>query len=256
MPQDDTGQEQDNGLANPFLNNIPEPDREVVGKYIQDWDRGVTNRFQEIHEQYRPYKELEKQYGGWDNVQAAMEVYDLLETNPKYVYEEIGKQLGLTGAEVKEAVETDNKAPSGTKIPDELSEFLGPLQKQIEQQQQVLQALAQQTVQSTTAQREAQEDAMLDKLLADMHEAHGDFDEDYVLLMMHNDMEPEDAIQAWQDMLGQYTGNENQQRFAPLPPTLSGGQVPGSQKGVADMDRKDVQGLVANLMAGVQQNSG
>ena len=66
-----------------FLNNIPEQDRAIVGRYARDWDGAVTKQFQKIHEQYKPYKEL----GELEELRMAREFVNRFETMPLEVYQ-------------------------------------------------------------------------------------------------------------------------------------------------------------------------
>lgn len=242
MPENIGGESLEGSFANPFLNTVAPEDREVVGKYITEWDKNISRRFNEKDQEFRPYREL----GSVEELQAAKQLYELIDSDPKYVYDQIGQALGLSSQEVKKAVE------EGSEEQDEFSKYLSPLEQKLEQQQKILEALARQTMEVSTSTKEKEEDEVLDNYLYELHEEHGDFDEDYVLLKMHQGLSAEDAIEAFQEAVGSFGGgNSQQQRFAPLPPALSGGGVPSNQKSLGEMDNKDIQGLVANIMAGV-----
>ena len=65
-------------FAQGILNKIPEQDRNIVAKYIKDWDGNVTKKFQEIHENYKPYKE----FGSVEDLKTAMEIISQMNNDP------------------------------------------------------------------------------------------------------------------------------------------------------------------------------
>lgn len=248
MPDDNGGNPQ-GSFSNPFLETVAEEDRAVVGKYLDDWDKNISRRFTEKDQEIRPYKEL----GTPEEVRYYKQLYDMLDSDPKAVYDQIGEALGLTGKQVEKAIEQGSGGTSN--IPDELAGYLNPIQSKLDQFETLIKTLAQNNMDTRSSIEQEREDAQLDSFLSDLHEEHGEFDEQYVLLMMHQGMDGEQAVEAFQELVGNYSGGNNQQRFAPLPPALSGGGVPSTQESLGKMDSKTVQGLVANIMSGVSQNN-
>src|SRR5215831_7559944 len=83
------------GLANDFLARVPEADREVVGRYVKDWDAGVTRRFQDIHARYQPYDQL----GQYSDLAQYKAVFEYLRDNPQAVYKTLHEHFGQPAPE-------------------------------------------------------------------------------------------------------------------------------------------------------------
>lgn len=284
-PPADTGQAPDSGqgsneysLASDFLQQIPEADREVVGRYVPAWDAGVTRRFQALHQEYNPYKEL----GDPETLQQALQVYRLMEESPEVIYAILAKELasqqepqgfpqqGFQQGQFQPQAfvpPTQGFTPPGYQPPPvgggfqqppvtQPSQFQVPpeLMQKIELQETVLGQVAQFVIDQQRQSQEAQEDMALERELTLLKTQYGDFDEDYVLSLMEKGVDADSAVKSWhgkvQELLnqaGQATNN--------LPPVLTGGGAPpGEQQTVQTLDRKSTKDLVANLVAQAAAN--
>lgn len=257
----DPGQVDPDSLASPFLNDIPIEDREIVGKYIKDWDAGVTKKFQDIHGQYAPYKEL----GDPDTLASAMQIQSLLNDQPEYLLQQLAEALGF---QVLQPGQQQQQQMPGQQIPGQqqpgqfqqpqqqpgnVSPELQQFQAQIAQQQQMLESMAQILIQKNEQEQQAQQDQMLESLMSDLKAKHGEFDEQYVLTQIANGKSPDDAIKAFAETVTKFGGKFGQgANLPPGPPALSGGIVPSGSKSVTEMDNKETQSLVASIMQAAQ----
>jgi hypothetical protein len=253
------GQVDPDSLASPFLNNIPLEDREIVGKYVKDWDAGVTKKFQEIHGQYTPYKEL----GDPETLASAMQIQDLLNNQPEYLLNEIAKVLGYEVNQPGQQQQLPGQQVPGQQqpgIPNPAQQQQGNVspefqqfQAQIAQQQQALEQMAQILIAKNEQEQQQQQDQALDALMSDLRTKHGDFDEQFVLMQLAQGKSADDAIKAFAETVGKYGGHFGGAKLPPGPPALSGGIVPSGAKGVAEMDSKETQNLVASIMKAATQ---
>lgn len=213
----------DNGspdsLANPFLKNIPEGEREIVAKYVKDWDAGVTQRFQKIHEEYKPYKDL-----GADPVtmQQAFQVYQALNSDPKAFYE--------TLTQLMEEQEQEMAEPEVDLNSIDLDDGAKTL---LRQQQLEMQALKEQMERQAAEREHEKQLAALDTLMQNLHTKHGDFDDRSVLMRISEGMSPEDAVQDYNNWVQELVSSQNKNRRPSAPVMGSGGGVPLGQ-----VDRK------------------
>ena len=257
----DTGQGTPQGeasLSDDFLRNVPEADRAVVSRYIKDWDSGVTKRFQEIHNQYAPYKEL----GDVNQLRQAIEVYDLLDNSPEVVYETLRQhfqeQLN-SGGVVPPNFQGMNQQTPPSPAPEQLNPqlqqainpYIQPLQAKLDEQQGLLEKMAQVILQGNQQQQEAAEDRALDQYMAELHERHGNFDDRAILMGLYEGKDGDAAVKEWKDALQQYLPQPNQQQ---IPPPLMGGSVPSDNIDIGAMSDKDVKQLTANVFAALQNN--
>jgi len=242
------GQEQSDGLASSFLTRIPEADRATVEKYVKQWDAGVTRRFQELHKQYEPYKNL----GELETLQKAQEIYGILDNEPERLYHALREIF-----EEEAGNEQQQNPDASVENPPEFQGALQELQSKFDQQTQVLEAMAQYLMQQENQSKESQEDSELEDYLGLLKEEFGDFDEDYVLTKMYHGASGEEAIQAYQQFV-QQIANQAGSAVNNLPTFLSssgGSGVPQtpSQK-LGEIPGKDIRNLVADVLA--QANRG
>lgn len=267
------GQQQDNSLANPFLANVAPQDRPIVEKYIRDWDAGVTQRFQQLQNQYAPYQQL----GDIEDLQNAAALYELLNENPQAVYEFLQQELGLAQQPQgfqQQPGQSPYQQPQQFQQPSfqqpgvpqgfqgQQPQFQTPqggfqglppeLAHQWQQQQQLVNTMAQGFVQFLEQQQAEKEDQALDQALNQMkqkYSQYGEFDEDYVLTKVMQGMDLEAAVQNfYQVAQRQVNGAMQNQANAPTVLGGGGGAPGGPPQKLSALSSKDVKGLVANLV--------
>lgn len=249
------GQEQSDGLAAGFLSRIPENERDIVGKYVKQWDAGVTRRFQELHGKYKPYEEL----GDVEQLQKAMEIYSVLDEDPQRLYNALGEAFGYGSQQGQNGVEGQQQQIGNTGEEDNpLQSAFTELQGRFDEQAKVLEAVAQYILNQDQVSKQSQEDQELDQYVGLLKEEYGEFDEDYVLTKMYHGMSGEEAVQSWNNMVQQHV-NQASQSTANLPTILSssgGSAVPvGETQKLGSFSSKDIRSLVADVLAQAQQGA-
>lgn len=246
-PSESTTQESGenpDSLANPFLANIPELERPIVAKYIKDWDAGVTRKFQEIHSQYQPYKELG---ASPEEIQAAYNIYQQLNSDPKAFYKALADALG------DELLEEQVQGTPQQQVNPAFQGLPPEFQAEYQQTRKAVEALAQYIMDQQDSQKAQQEDAELDNYISSLKEKHGDFDEEFVLTKMYSgNMDGEQAIAAWKQSVQNYinqVGGVPGNTAPAFKPLHGGGSVPNEEsKKITDLSRNETKSLVANLM--------
>lgn len=225
------GEVQPESLAGDFLKNVAEADRPVLEKYLKDWDAGVTKRFQSIHDQYKPFKDVDP-----DEMQAAFNLMQLIENDPEFIYNQIAEYLQQNG-----------RLPNMQQEPEQ-EEFVDddPYGAKIGQMEKVLTALAERFLDAEDRTTKQQEDAQLDSIMADLQAKHGDFDEEFVLAKMLQGYEPEDAVAAWGKTLE--SALETHRTRRPAPVMGSGGGVPGGGIDPSKLNSSQTQELIAQML--------
>jgi hypothetical protein len=205
---------QEESFSSPFLAAIPETDRPVVEKYIKDWDGQVTQKFQSIHDEYKPYKELGVDP---DTIKQLVSFVEWIETEPQEVIKFLTESYGTM----------DNDTPPvGSAPPDlefgdldpKVAEYIKSLQGELGEVKNFIN-------ESRTEKEERQQIELLDSTLKEMHTKHGDFDDDYILAQLANGHSPDKAIEKYNELIQKVSSPAKK----PPPPTLAGGSVPSGQ---------------------------
>ena len=172
-------------------------------------------------------------------MQQAIQFAQLVNEDPQRVYEALAAQYGF-GSEQGQ-VEPEAEFANAGELPDitqhpEFAKIAG----MTEQMAQIL-------VSQQQAQQAQQEDAQLNQHLAALKQQHGEFDEDYVLTKVYAGANWDQAIQAYQNLVGAH-----QQSNAPVV-MGSGGGLPSQTVNPAQMSDKDRKALVAQMIAQANQ---
>jgi hypothetical protein len=243
-----TGEEQidPDSLASGFLKNVDPADRPVIERYIKDWDAGVTRKFQSIHDQYRPYKDL-----GVDapTVQRAVNLMNMLNSDPRNFYNLLRNELG-------EMVEPQPQTPPAPVAEPELPEWAAGLDPQFvsrfDRVEQMLTTLAQRYMDMNQATQQQQEDAQLDSYLKGLTQKYGEFDEQYVVAKMYQGMDGDAAVKAYQEFVSGVIEKHGGRRPAPV--VLGNGAHPVGAKPPSEMSSGEVKALVAQMLQAGQES--
>lgn len=235
-----------------YLEELPETIRPLVEPAFKKWDGSVTQRFQELHSRYEPWKQVTEEYQPED-VLGALQVASVIEEDPErflqafvQAYPELAeKALQGQGGTQQPTTTTPPNSEQGLGDLDPED----PIAKKIQQLEETISQLT-----GTVTERQQQEQAQeaqqyLDGLLEQLHKDHGEFDDTFILSQLaFANRTPEQAIQAWKDLQSKYLSPQ-QQTQTPAPPVIStSGGVPSTVPDIGEMDSKETKNLVAQLL--------
>jgi DNA-binding transcriptional MerR regulator len=245
--------QEDLSLASPFLAKIPAQDREVVGRYVKDWDAGVTKKFQDYSGRLKPYEnlgvpieELQKYINLARNFQADPEnVFRIMWNGLQEQYgdgfdQELARILQLEAEDMSD--DQEFYAGGDYEEPDPNEIFQQNVSQELEEFREWRQNLEAQ-------QQSAEENAQLDNVLDMMHNRFGDFDDNWVLVRLAEHGNVQQAMQEWKQMLGKYnqTGAQRQ-----APKVLGGqGGVPVDQVNAKKLRGQDRRNAVMAALEGL-----
>lgn len=239
-------------LASPFLENIPAQDRDVVGRYVKDWDAQVTKKFQEYAGKVKPYEAL----GSAEDLMRMKNFADNFRRDPETIFrlmfqnlhEQYGDEFDTKLFEILqlEAEETmdgfDSGQEYGNEVPDPNQVFQQNVSSELEEIR-AWKAEQQAAVQS------AEEEKQLAGFLETMHTQFGAFDDDWVLLRLGEHGDPKKAISQWNEFLTKLGGNP--ETTSRQPPKVMGGQgggVPSQQVDPTKLNPEDRRKLVQAML--------
>ena len=242
-------------LASPFLERIPAQDRDVVGRYIKEWDSGAQKKFREYQGRIKPYSEL----GSVEDLTKYRNFALGFQQNPemmfKLMWEGLQQQYGddfethlmrileLQAEQEGQQQMADEQYYPGQEYQQEEPDPLGEVTSKLDQMETWIK-------ERETAEREQLEQSKLNELLGQMHEKFGEFDDTWILTRLADGRTIPQALQDWQQMVAKYS--QGTQRQAPV---VMGGQggVPSSQVDAAKLRGKDRRTAVEALLAGLEQ---
>jgi vacuolar-type H+-ATPase subunit I/STV1 len=223
-PNQNSEPNQEESFSSPFLAGIPDTDRPVVEKYIKDWDGQVTKKFQSIHDEYKPYKELGVDP---DTIKQLVSFVEWIESEPQ----EVIKFL----TESYPDMDTNDTPPVGTTPPDlefgdldpKVAEYIKGLQGELGEVKSFIN-------ETKSQQEERQQIELLDNTLKEMHTKHGDFDDDYILAQLANGHSPDKAIEKYNELIQKVSSPARK----PPPTVLTGGSVPSGQVDLSSLKNR------------------
>lgn len=238
-------------VATGFLKDVAEQDREIVQKYVKEWDSGVTKRFQALHDQYEPYKNL----GPLEDIDAAVKLHSFLSENPREFYQRFGEaiqQLERDGLldpfqDDQEYDEQDQQQDLGQQQPQTYNNDPALL-SQLEEMRAAIEAVQGQQQSFQEQQEEAAGMQQLEAALENLHNTRGQFDDEYVLFKISQGQTPEQAFDSWNNMKNGILGTNR-----PSPTKLFGG---GGHPGQPEVNLSDKKDRLAYIEAKIQAAQG
>lgn len=233
-----------------LLKDLPDDHKAIVEPYIKRFDAGVQRRFQDLHNQYKPYKD-----SGWDGdtFAQAQELYRMAQEEPETLLNNLQAYFASQGSSSTEGETGGGGTESTTGTPEIPGGIPPEIQTRLDEQQKIIQAVAQVLLSENEAKAAASDEADLQKDLDLLKQEFGDFNEKYVLSQYATrDVTLEDAVKEWQSMIQEEINRASSSTNGLPRRTLSnagGGAVPQAyQQNLGEIDRKDIKNLVADVM--------
>lgn len=109
----ETPQQEESGGGNPawspILEVLPSSLHGIVRPKLEEWDKGVQDRFQKIHQQYEPLKPFIERQVDPDRLSQGLRLIDIVDQDPVAFYNHMGERLRAAGY-LKEAEQAEAKA--------------------------------------------------------------------------------------------------------------------------------------------------
>jgi hypothetical protein len=110
----------------------------TVRETLKEWD----NNFAKVQSDYAPYKPLLENQISMEDIQNSIELTRLINANPRYVFDELGKRYGFNAEQGQQQVENQEEEGNEDEIPPNLLELennptLKAMQEQLNEFQQM-----------------------------------------------------------------------------------------------------------------------
>ncbi len=227
----------------PLIEGLDSSWNDVVSAFPEDRRSELGSQLKsrvESYEALKPWETFTKAGHSTESVQQAVDVYNILNNNPREVYETIGQYLGITPQQAQKVVESTE---GGNDEDDD-----DPYSAEVEQLKQQVRVLSElqlaQHQQETNAKQAAEQDQALEAELSALKAQHGDFPEQEVLMRMyHLNMTAEEALANYNELA------DNIRARRPAPTLLGGsGSIPNRRIEPQKLNSQDTRSLVAQMM--------
>jgi hypothetical protein len=246
---DGNGQEQGNSFNpafQPLLNELPQDLHAKVVPHLQNWDKGVTQKFQTVQQEYEPWKPIIKMGVTPDTVQAGLNLVNMLETNPEALYKAM-----VDYYKFGQDQDSTSQGPSKEQQQEE-----DPYKDRFAQMERGFNTLAEHVIQQRQQEENAKADAALEQEFKAAKDKYGEiFDEQWIQSRCLAD--PNLSVM---DAAGMYQQWYQQQaaKFGAKPLIMGGGGgLPQNTPDPTKMTGQETRGLVAQMIElSKQQNRG
>ncbi|MET0787527.1 MAG: hypothetical protein ABWY25_12580 [Paenisporosarcina sp.] len=253
----ENGAEDEFSLANPFLNGMPEEHRTLLAPYVKKWDGQVTKKFQDYSSKLKPYEQL----GPVDELRKYHAFANNFRNDPEGLFrlmwmglrDQYGDKFQEELLRILELEEQEEQAMSDQYYQEDQAGNYAPDPTDVFQQNvaEELRSLREWKDNFEQSQQDAEGQAQLDNVLGQMHNAFGDFNDDFIVLELSKHGDIQQAMQAWNDLIGKYSSQQGPQRQAPK---IMGGQggVPTGQVDTSKLRDSDRRKAVENMLANLE----
>lgn len=226
----------------PLLNDLPQDLHGKVLPHLQQWDKGVNERFQKLQSDYEPWKPILNQPGVTpDMVSTGLGMLNLLETNPEALYKALVENY-------KFGQNQDSQAGQGQTPPVQPTPTDDPLDPRFQQLENNFATLAQHVLEMKRQEDEARADQAIAAEFAAAHKKLGDFNDKWV--QAHCIADPSLSVEKAASMYQEWHRAEMAKHGArPLITGSSSGGVPGqAPTDVTKLSPKDTRTLFADML--------
>lgn len=247
--QEPAQQTQGNPAWQPFLEKIPTPLHAQITPLLQQWDKGVQDRFTQVQQQYAPWKPLIDQGLDPDTVVGLVQ---MLETDPRRIYDELANFHGYNA----DQGQGNNQDPNAFNL-DQIEDPNGPLDlnqnpefQQLKLQNEQLLQWANSQVQNTVQQQAQQE---LEQEIETVKQQNPGIIEPVLLSLAHTyGLSVTDAVSKYNEVMA---ASGVTARPAPSVLSPTGGVPLTNQVQPSELSSKDKRSMVAQILqAAASQN--
>lgn len=231
-----------------ILSTVPPEFHHLITPTLEKWDSGVQKKIQDLHSQIDPYREVIEDIDP-EVIDMALKLAEAVQADPRAVYQQLAEAYGFDSSE-QGVTEMENTVEDLFYDGSETAQLAAALAEQ----RSMLEQLQLERQAEVEAFAQAQEDAQLDELLDEyidaLHEEYGDFNDDFVITLMGNGLDGEEAVQEFFSIVEEASGAQYQSESSSAPAVLgSGGNIPSSAVDPSKLNPSQTSELVAQLLA-------
>lgn len=212
-----------------FISSIPEDHREIVGRYLPQWDAGFQKYAGGVNQQLKQYSEL----GEFDNIKQAVEFQQQFLNDPRSIVDWLFQNR--EDIEQLKDWQWNHQAPNPQEQAEKPPwlEHLNPVQEKVGQMEKVLALIAENLQSEQQSKAAAEADAALDRDIKQAQAKYGNFDIPTVLdIALSRRVSIDEAVQTFNGLAEQIM---SQRAAKQAPITLGATSQPQLAKPATEM---------------------
>jgi hypothetical protein len=231
-------------FAQSYLAQVPEQERDLVTRHVQEWDRGFNKYAERIQRQYGQYDQL----GSFDEITQAVSIARMISQDPHGAAQWLIDQ-GYGPQQAAQAVQNAQQGQQGQPQAPQQDQLPPAVQQELQQYKMALGAMYermnQDQLQRDTERYEKEIEAGLEAARA----KYPGIPETLVLHLMKGGMEMEDAVS---QVASQIQAGVNTRAAPPAPRVLSSASLPPqAAKSPSEMTDDERKASLAAALQGV-----
>lgn len=230
-----------------IFNEVPPEFHDAIRPTLEKWEKGVNSRFQSLHSEYEPLKSFEKfQDTSPEVIETALAFMQRVEEDPEAVWKLMAETYQFQIEQGAEGMqENEGQEPQQEFNPEGVDPaILSQMQELMQQNQAILQR--------QQAQDEAAEEARLvselDNYLDELRSTKGDFDEEFVVALMAQGIDGEEAINRYNAAVQKAAQSQGNPQPTPVVMGGSGGVPSGGGIDPKSLNSSQTKDLVAQML--------
>jgi hypothetical protein len=246
----DDGQAQVHGSNpsfQPLLQELPPDLHDKVLPHLQQWDKGVNDRFTKLQSDIAPWKQVMSSGATAEMVQNGLNLMNLLETNPEALWRALAENYQF---EQQQQASGQGPTPPVQQPPTEDD----PYALRFQQMEQANVTLAQHVLEMRRQEEQKREDYAIAQEFDQAHKKLGDFNDDMVRAkcIANPSLSVEQAAQEYQNW---YRAEMAKHGARPILSGSSGGAVPGNNVDVTKLTGQQTRQLAADYIRSARANN-
>lgn len=236
-------------FAQNYLNTVPDEERAMVERHVQQWDKGFSKYAENISRKYGQYDQL----GEFEQVQQAVQLAQLISSDPDtatrwLMSQGYGQQQAQQVVQNQQAQQGVPQQPGQPGQPGQQPEWIPPaVQRELQRYQMALGAMNQRFENDQFTRETERYQSEIEAGLAAVKQEHPNIPEILILHLMKGGMDMDDAVTT---IVEQIQTGVNQRSAPTAPKVLSSASLP-PQAAKAPSEMTDDE-RKASLLAALQ----
>jgi hypothetical protein len=236
-------------FAQNYLNTVPDTERDMVQRHVQQWDKGFSKYAENIAKKYGQYDQL----GEFEQVQQAVQLAQLITSDPQtatqwLISQGYGPQQAAQAVQNQQAQQQNPQLQNPQQPQQPQQEWIPPsVQRELQRYQMALGAMNQRFEQDQFNRETERYRSEIESGLAAVKQQHPGIPETMILHLMKGGMEMDEAVGL---LVEQIQSGVNQRSAPQAPRVLSSASLP-PQAAKAPSEMTDDE-RKASLLAALQ----